>query len=311
MRYRFFVPYASAARSPTAATSPPARRSNIRTCVIGSYDAARGTAWQGAGAQRAHRSRFAEPAATRPDLEMKHIAAAAILAMGIGLAALPTPAPAQSPPAGETRSVPFGATAFVLHVPPAHCLVDARQPAEAQLESQFFRPRAGQKNTYLGAFVECKQLAAVRSNPSALVLSFGYYLAVTATANQPVAQPREQYLRGLCQRFRSSHGSLDFANAADAAKRDIEARMQALAIGPPQFGPVVGEDAKGCYQLILNKRPLMGGLVHREVSLSIVTLVKGRPLIYTRTMPYLNATTVDFLRTWVPRELATFLASNR
>lgn len=176
----------------------------------------------------------------------------------------------------------------MLHAPPGHCLLDTRQAADEQFAALFFRPRAGKINTYFGAFLDCRSLTALRNKQSAFALSFGYYLAPTIGASNPVAQPRDQYLRALCQSIRASHGSLDFATAAEAAKREIETQMQTLPIGPPRFGPVVAEDANGCYQIILNKRRILS-FEHREASLTIVTLVKRRPLMYTRTTTYLNA----------------------
>jgi len=240
--------------------------------------------------------------------------ASAIVALAVGLSAMGTLVPplahAQAPsPAGETHSVPFGGTQFVLYAPPGHCLLDGRHAADERFAALFFRPRAGKNNTYLGAFLDCKELVSLRSNRPAFGLSFGYYLAVTAGANTPVTQRRDQYLASLCQRFRAHHGSLDLTRA-DAARHEIETQMQALPVGPPRFGQVVAQDGNGCYQIVLHKRDVLG-LQHREVSLTVVTLARDRPVIYTRTVPYLNAASVvDILGKSVPRELAAFLSAN-
>ena len=84
--------------------------------------------------------------------------------------------------------------------------------------------------------------------------------------------------------------------------------MQALAVGPPRLGPVVAQDANGCYQVILFKRSI-AGVVHREVSLSIVTVAKRRPVTYTRAVPYLNAG-LDLFISLVQSEVAAFVRSN-
>jgi hypothetical protein len=231
--------------------------------------------------------------------------------MAIGFAAIIALAPrhalAQSS-APETRSVPFGDTEIVLYAPSQHCLLDAGQPADEQLAAAFFRPRAGKLNTYLGAFLDCKSLAALRSTgpEKVQVLSYAYYLAFTATATNPVPPSREGILRRVCDGARARHGSLDLAD--DAAKRELEAKMEGLPIGKAWFGPVVAQDENGCYQIILNKRPVLG-VESREALLTIVTFVKRRQVTYTRAMPYFNAWLATFVKT-VQSEVAAFVELN-
>ena len=237
--------------------------------------------------------------------------AIAVIAIGIAALTSPAPGPALAQPstaANETRSVPFGDTEIVLHAPSQHCLLDTSQAADEQLTALFFRPRAGQLNTYLGAFLDCKTLTALRGTGSekVQVLSYAYYLAFTATANNPVAPPREQILRRVCDGTRARVGSLDLAD--DTAKREIEAKMEALPIGQPWFGPVVAQDENGCYQIILNKRPVLR-VESREALLTIVTFVKRRQVTYTRAMPYFNAWLPTFVK-MVQSEVAAFVELN-
>ena len=239
--------------------------------------------------------------------------AVAAMAIGTGLAAMgtlaPVPAPAQPPAAAtETQRVPFGGVEFVLHAPSRHCLLDTRQAVDEQLAAQF-RPRAGKMNTYLAAFVDCKELAAMRQKRASFALSFGYYLAVTSGASNPLPLPRDQYVRALCEFFRANHGSLDFATAAEAARREIETQMQALQIGgAPRLGQVVAQDANGCYQLFVYKRKILT-FEHREVWLTTSTLVKGRPLTYTRIMPYFNPALPLLVKSF-QSEVAVLVRSN-
>jgi hypothetical protein len=159
-------------------------------------------------------------------------------------------------------------------------------------------------NTYLGGFLDCSTLTALRSEEPAPVWSYAYYLAFTATADNPIATPRG---RIGCNETRARSGSFDLADAR--VTREIEARMEALPIGKPWFGPVVAEDEFGCYQIILNKRPVPGLEEYREALLTVVTWVKGRQVTYTRAVPYHIARLPRFVKT-VQSEVAAFVAAN-
>jgi hypothetical protein len=239
---------------------------------------------------------------------MKLGAVAAIaIASAILTALAPSLALAQpSADAGETRSVPFGDTEIVLQAPPQHCLLDTVQ--DQKLATLFFRPRAGNLNTYLGAFLDCKSLTDLRSaGPEKVqVLSYAYYLAFTATATNPVPLSRDLALRRICDGARTRGGALDLAD--ETAKREIEAKMEVLQIGKPWFGPVVAQDENGCYQIILNKRPILG-VESREALVTIVTFVKRRQVTYTRAMPYFQEWLSSFVKT-VQSEVATFVKLN-
>src|SRR5262245_42204524 len=131
-------------------------------------------------------------------MKLRAVAAIAI-ASAVMTARAPSPALAQpSAAANETRSVPFGDTEIVLQAPSEHCLLDTSQAADQKLAALFFRPRAGNLNTYLGAFLDCKSLTDLRSaGPEKVqVLSYAYYLAFTATATNPVPLSRALPLRG-------------------------------------------------------------------------------------------------------------------
>jgi hypothetical protein len=235
----------------------------------------------------------------------------AVATMAIGMAAVTAFAPgsalAQPATLPETRSVPFGDTAIVLSAPKQHCLLDTSQAADEQLTAIFFRPREGKTNTYLGAFIDCDALTALRSKqPRVQILSYGYYLAFTLTASHPLVQPRDRSLQAVCNAFRASDGSLDLAS--ETAKRELEARMEALPIDKPWFGPVIAQDENGCYQIILNKRSVLG-VEHREALLTVVTFVKGRQVTYTSAAPYFSAWLPTFVRS-VQSDVAAFVASN-
>jgi hypothetical protein len=236
-------------------------------------------------------------------------AMAAVMAIGIAAMAVlaPRPALAQLLPTGhETRSVPFGDAEIVLYAPPGSALLDANQPVDELLAAVFFRPRAGKMNTYLGAFVERKELEALRSKRSAAVLNFGYYLAPTFAAGNPVAQPREAYLRGLCDSVRARSGSLDLT--AESARHEIEAKMRTLPIGQPWFGPVVAHDENGCYQIVLYKRAIPGAELG-EILVTSQTMVKRRPVIYTRSTQYFSGVLPAFLYV-VQSDVAAYAKSN-
>jgi len=94
----------------------------------------------------------------------------------------------------------------------------------------------------------------------------------------------------------------------ETAKREIEAKMEVLPIGKPWFGPVVAQDENGCYQIILNKRPVLG-VESREALVTIVTFVKRRQVTYTRAMPYFKEWLTSFVKT-VQSEVATFVKLN-
>ena len=241
---------------------------------------------------------------------MKLDAVAAIAIASAVMTALP-PSPALAQPsaaANETRSVPFGDTEIVLQAPSQHCLLDTSQAADQKLTALFFRPGAGNLNTHLGAFLDCKSLTALRSTgpEKVQVLSYAYYLAFTATAANPVPPSRDLILRRLCDSARTRGGTLDLAD--ETAKREIEAKMEVLPTGKPWFGPVVAQDENGCYQIILNKQPVLG-VESREALLTIVTFVKRRQVTYTRAMPYLNAGLTSFVK-MVQSEVATFVELN-
>jgi len=241
---------------------------------------------------------------------MKLGAVAAIaIACAILTALAPSLALAQpSADAGETHSVPFGDTEIVLQAPSQHCLLDTVQAADQKLAALFFRPRAGNLNTYLGAFLDCKSLTDLRSaGPEKVqVLSYAYYLAFTATATNPVPLSRDLTLRRVCDGARTRSGTLDLVD--ETSKREIEAKMEGLQIGKPWFGPVVAQDENGCYQIILNKRPILG-VESREALVTIVTFVKRRQVTYTRAMPYFKEWLTSFVKT-VQSEVATFVKLN-
>ncbi len=241
---------------------------------------------------------------------MKLYAVAAIaIASAILTALAPSLAHAQSSgAASETHSVPFGDTEIVLQAPSQHCLLDTAQAADQKLAALFFRPRAGNLNTYLGAFLDCKSLTDLRgAGPEKVqVLSYAYYLAFTATATNPVSPSRDLILRRQCDGARTRSGTLDLAD--ESAKREIETKMEVLPIGQPWFGPVVAQDENGCYQIILNKRPVLG-VESREALVTIVTFVKRRQVTYTRAMPYFKEWLTSFVKT-VQSELATFVELN-
>jgi hypothetical protein len=239
--------------------------------------------------------------------------AVAATAIAIASSVLTAPAlrPALAQPSGaanETRSVPFGDTQIVLQAPSQHCLLDTSQAADQELAALFFRPRAGNLNTYLGAFLDCKTLTALRSTGPEKVQVFGYayYLAFTATGTNPVPPSRDQILRRTCDGTRTKNGTLDLAD--ETALRELEAKMAVLPIGKPWFGPVVAQDDNGCYQIILYKRAVLG-VESREALVTIVTFVKRRQVTYTRAMPYSNAWLMSFVK-MVQSEVATFVELN-
>jgi hypothetical protein len=238
----------------------------------------------------------------------QHVGAVVVIGIATMVSLAPSPALAQpSPTANETRSVPFGDTEIVLHASPQHCLLDTSQADEGQLTARFFRPRAGKANTYLGAFVHCDELMALRSKRERVqILSYGYYLAATFATSSPITRPRDQFLRGLCDATRAKSGSLD--PNAGTAKSEIEAKMEALPIGAPWFGPVLAQDENGCYQIILHKRPVLG-VEHREMLLTVMTAVKRRAVIYTTAMPYASAWLPKFVQL-AQSDLAAFINLN-
>jgi hypothetical protein len=146
-----------------------------------------------------------------------------------------------------------------------------------------------------------ESLTALRGTGSekVQVLSYAYYLAFTATANDPVPPSRDRMLRRGCDGPRAEKGSLNLAD--DTAKGEIEAKMEALQIGKPWFGPVVAQDENGCYHIILYKHPDYLGVEHREALLTIITYVKRRQVTYTRAMPYFSAWLPTFVRWCSPR----------
>jgi len=241
---------------------------------------------------------------------MKLGAVAAVAIAGAVMTALPlSPALAQSSAAAnETHSVSFGDTEIVLQAPSPHCLLDTSQAADQKLTALFFRPRAGNLNTYLGAFLDCKSLTALTSTgPENVQLSsYAYYLAFTATATNPVPLSRNLILQRVCDSARNRDGTLDLAD--ETAKREIEAKMEVLPIGKPWFGPVVAQDENGCYQIILYKS-LVLGIENREAMVTIVTFVKRRQVTYTRATPYFNERLTSFVK-MVQSEVATFVELN-
>jgi hypothetical protein len=238
---------------------------------------------------------------------VKHAAATVAIAMAAMTAFAPRLALAQSPATSpETRSVPFGDTAIVLYAPSQHCLLDTGQAADEQLTEIFFRWRQGKVNTYLGAFLDCGTLITIRSKKQPpLLSSYAYYLAFTATANNPISVPRDR--RGWCNDIRAREGSFDLSDAR--TMREIDARMEALPLGKPWFGPVVAEDELGCYQIILYKRPVAKPEAYREALLTVNTWVKGRQVTYTRAVPYDIARLPRFVE-MVQSEVAAFVAAN-
>jgi hypothetical protein len=241
---------------------------------------------------------------------MKLNAIAAIAIASAVITALPlSPALAQSSAAAnETRSVSFGDTMIVLQAPSQHCLLDASQGADQKLTASFFRPRAGNLNTYLGAFLDCKSLTTLRNTgpENVQVASYAYYLAFTATATNLVPLSRDLILRRVCDSTRTRNGTMDLADVA--AKREIEAKMEVLPIEKPWFGPVVAQDENGCYQIILYKSRV-SGIENREAMVTIVTFVKRRQVTYTRATPYFNERLTSFVK-MVQSEVATFVELN-
>lgn len=221
----------------------------------------------------------------------------------------PTGAVAQSPVATDNaRGVVFGNTEIVLHAPSQHCILDPSQPADQKLAALVFQPRAGNLNTYLGAFLDCQSRAALRSDgPEKVVLSsYAYYLAVTATAANPVTTPRDVLLQRVCDNVRARSGTLDLAG--QSAKGEIEAKMQALPIGRPWFGPIVAQDVNGCYQVVLYKS-LASGIEHREAMLTISTFVNRRQVTFTRAIAFPGDGLSSFVSA-VRTEVASFLKLN-
>src|SRR5262245_30448490 len=235
--------------------------------------------------------------------------ATAVMALGIAAVASLAPGALAQPSATatETRSVPFGDTEIVLHARAKHCILDTGQAEDEQLAALFFRPRAGKNNTYLGALLHCDELTALRSKRERVqILSYAYYLAATFAASDTIARPRDQFLRGMCDAARARSGSLDLS--AETTTREIEAKMEALPIGAPWFGPVAAQDENGCYQIILHKRPVLG-IEHREMLLTVTTVVKRRAVIYTTAMPYASAWLPNFVQL-AQSDLAAFIKLN-
>lgn len=226
------------------------------------------------------------------------------------MSALPlTPVVAQSSAATDNeRGVVFGDTQILLHAPSRHCILDPSQPADQKLAALVFQPRAGNLNTYLGAFLDCKLLTAIRTvGPEKVPLSsYAYYLAVTATATNPVTLPRNVVLERVCGNARARSGTLDLAE--QNARSEIEAKMNALPIGKPWFGPIVARDSNGCYQIILYKS-LALGIETREAMVTIVTFVKRRQVTFTRSVPYSSDGLSSFV-SLVQSEVAAFLELN-
>ena len=84
--------------------------------------------------------------------------------------------------------------------------------------------------------------------------------------------------------------------------------MEALPIGETWFGPVVAQDENGCYTIILSKDRILSG-EHREMLLTVTTVVKRRAVIYTTAMPYLNAQLPTFVKL-VQSDLAALIKFN-
>jgi hypothetical protein len=241
---------------------------------------------------------------------MKLVSAVAVAIACQLMTVLPlTPVDAQSSTATDNeRSVAFGDTQIVLHAPSQHCLLDPSQSADQRLAALFFQPRAGTLNTYLGAFLDCKSLAALRSSgPNQVQLSsYAYYLAFTARATDPITTPRDLVLQRVCDNARAKNGALDLAE--QNARSEIEVRMNALPSGKPWFGPVVAQDGNGCYQIVLYKS-LAQGIETREALVTIVTFVKRRQLTFTRAVPYSSDGLSSFVR-MVQSEAAAFVELN-
>ncbi len=236
---------------------------------------------------------------------------ASVVAAGIAWSltiALPlTPVVAQPSAATDNeRGVVFGDAQIVLHAPSRHCILDPSQPADQKLAALVFQPRAGKLNTYLGAFLDCKSLTEMRTvGPETVQLSsYAYYLAVTATATNPVTEPRNVVLERVCDNVRARSGALDLAGA----KSEIEAKMNALPIGKPWFGPIVARDRNGCYQIILYKS-LALGIEKLEAMVTVVTFVKRRQVTFTRAVPYSSDGLSSFVGL-VQSEVAAFLELN-
>ena len=240
---------------------------------------------------------------------MKLDAVAAIaIASAIVIALVPSRALAQpAAAANETRSVPFGNTDIVLHAPSSTLLARHQPSRRPEMTAIFFRPRAGNLNTYLGAFLDCKSLTALRGTApeKVQILSYAYYLAFTATATNPVPPSRDV----ICRRFATApaRGMVHWTQPMRPPGARSTPRWKHCRWGSRGSGRLA-QDKNGCYQIILNKQPVLG-VESREALLTIVTFVKGRQVTYTRAMPYSSAWLSSFVKT-VQSEVATFVELN-
>lgn len=260
---------------------------------------------RGMPAKLAQRARAPEKERARMKSSIATLASAC--ALWIGLSSLPVLAQASANTGKEPR-VPFGDTQIALHAPSQHCMLDPSHPADQSLAAREFHPRAGKLNTYLGAFVDCRAHAALRNAGSTqhTISSYAYYLAMTATATNPVAMPRGEVIQRVCDNARNRSGTLDLAD--QNANTELNARMSALPAGKPWFGPIVAQDGNGCYQIILYKS-LASGLETREALVTIVTFVKRRQVTYTRAVPYSSDGLTSLVK-MVQSEVAAFLELN-
>lgn len=137
--------------------------------------------------------------------------------------------------------------------------------------------------------------------------SYAYFLALSTTATKPVAAPRSEVLQRVCDNARTKNGILDLVDKN--SQSEIHARMDALPIEKPWFGPIVAQDGNGCYQIILYKS-LKLGIETREAMATIVTFVKRRQVIFTRAVPYSDDGLPSLVR-MVQSEVAEFVKWNQ
>jgi hypothetical protein len=241
---------------------------------------------------------------------MRTLVAALARACGLLIGLLPASLLAQSLSSDdEVQRIQLGDTQIMLQAPSQHCMLNPSRPSDQNLAALVFEPRAGKLNTYLGAFVDCRSLATARSaGPDHIAMSsYGYYLAVTSTAANPIAIARNEFLQRVCDNTRTRTGTLDLTD--ENTGREVRAKMDALQTGRPWFGPVVAQDSNGCYQIVLFKS-LVSGAETREAMLTIVTLINRRQVTFTRATPFTNDGLASFVR-MVQFELAALLKLNQ
>jgi hypothetical protein len=208
--------------------------------------------------------------------------------------------------AGTAKDAQIGSASVSLPVPAGFCEMTEDQPSDARMIKAIGGMLASAQVEPLVLSADCKQLDAWRLGLRPVLDDFAQYQTPIAGKNSDF--PRAESIKGFCITIRAK--GQDISGMTDDLNARMENVLKNAKFNEMSFLGVLEEDSDACYFGLLQKVRTEVGTEKTQVSVTALTIVKGKAINFVLYTVYHDKDTVAEALARQKRNVAALLAAN-